>query len=221
MLRQSPTCFGLGDSLETDAVSVRKLAVRHIETAADRAYSALIAFAPSPRQERLRRRQQSIGATVALVPMRRGLLGLVAAHPALRRKKLDLAHLVRSWFNRGFLVLRQISWDTPTSIPAKIFGDGAVQAINDWNDFRRRLYPSDRRGFACLRPAMPRAPVIFVEVALSKPISDAIQYELGQDRAWRDGSETRVAVFCSISNCRRGLKRMSYGNLLKNRSWLS
>jgi len=44
--------------------------------------------------------------------MRRRLLRGLAEHPHWTGIETDLAHLFRSWFNRGFLVLQRIDWRT-------------------------------------------------------------------------------------------------------------
>ena len=166
------------------------------------------------RQELLRRLNQPPGATLALVNMRADLLRAVAKDPELARTDLDFQHLLRSWFNRGFLVLRQISWETPASILEKIVEYEAVHAIQDWDDLRRRLYPQDRRCFAFFHPSMPDEPLIFVEVALTMKVPDSIQRVLADKREHREAHDTKVAVFYSISNCQSGLKGISFGNLL-------
>lgn len=80
--------------------------------------------------------------------MRVDLLGFLKDHPELKRTDFDFVHLLRSWFNRGFLMLKQISWDTPASILEKIVEYEAVHAINDWEDLRRSL--SVRPTLLCL-----------------------------------------------------------------------
>jgi malonyl-CoA decarboxylase len=127
---------------------------------------------------------------------------------------MDFAHLLRSWFNRGFLVLREINWNTPASILEKIVAYEAVHAINSWDELRLRLHPPDRRCFAYFHPTMPDEPLIFVEVALTRVVPNSIQNVLAEDREHRDPSETSVAVFYSISNCQAGLQGISFGNLL-------
>ncbi|MEO0402845.1 MAG: malonyl-CoA decarboxylase family protein, partial [Pseudomonadota bacterium] len=154
------------------------------------------------------------GATRALVAMRTDLLSALRDLPELGRTDLDFRHLLRSWFNRGFLVLRQISWETPASILEKIVEYEAVHAIRDWDDLRRRLYPQDRRCFAYFHPTMPDEPLIFVEVALTMTVPGSIQHVLADDRDTRKPHDTKVAVFYSISNCQTGLKGISFGNLL-------
>ncbi len=197
-----------------DASAVAELADTYERTKDAKDYRALTVAAEPRRQELLRRLNQTTGATAALVAMRVDLLSFAKPHPDLKRTDLDFVHLLRSWFNRGFLVLRQISWKTPASILEKIVQYEAVHAINDWDDLRRRLYPPDRRCFAYFHPTMPEEPLIFVEVALTKTIPDSIQKVLAEDRTARDDALTNVAVFYSISNCQKGLQGISFGNLL-------
>ena len=102
------------------------------------------------------------GATQQLVEMRKDLLRFVRDHEALACVDLDFKRLFNSWFNRGFLVLRPISWASPAEILEKIIAYEAVHAIDSWDDLRRRLEPVDRRCFAYFHPAMPDEPLIFV-----------------------------------------------------------
>ena len=88
---------------------------------------------------------------------------------------LDFRHLFASWFNRGFLVLRPINWESPAQLLEKIIAYEAVHAIDSWDDLRRRLQPEDRRCFAFLHPVMPDEPLIFVEVALTDDVPGSIQ----------------------------------------------
>ena len=204
----------LNTDLEIDPKDLHALTSQYFETADIQTYQALKTASEPRRQELLRRLNQSPGATATLVSMRVDLLTFLKNHSDLKRTDLDFVHLLRSWFNRGFLVLREISWDTPASILEKIVAYEAVHAINDWEDLRRRLYPPDRRCFAYFHPTMPEEPLIFVEVALTKAVPSSIQDVLAEERAHRDASHTTVAVFYSISNCQAGLLGISFGNLL-------
>lgn len=204
----------LNDRLELDAAALEVAASVYRDTGAPEDYAALLRAAEAPRQELLRRLNQPAGATAELVAMRVDLLALLPEAPELARTDGDFVHLLRSWFNRGFLVLRQISWDTPARILDKIVAYEAVHAIDDWDDLRRRLQPPDRRCFAYFHPAMPDEPLIFVEVALTRTVPSAIGEVLGEDREVRDARDTSVAVFYSISNCQAGLRNISFGNLL-------
>lgn len=207
--------FGfLNDALEIDVAGLQAAAQAYSESHDLKDYRRVAASAEPRRQELLRRLNQPPGATPALVNMRTDLLKALRGNPDLRRLDMDFQHLLRSWFNRGFLVLRQISWETPASILEKIVEYEAVHEIGDWDDLRRRLYPSDRRCFAYFHPTMPDEPLIFVEVALTMTVPDSIQRVLADDRESREAHDTKVAVFYSISNCQQGLKGISFGNLL-------
>ncbi len=204
----------LNDVWDVNPAQIKELAARYDEDPTPENFAALVKAAEPRRQELFRRLNQAEGATAALVQMRVDLLDYVKDDPNLKRTDLDLVHLLTSWFNRGFLVLRQITWSTPANILEKIVAYEAVHEIMDWEDLRRRLHPEDRRCFAFFHPAMPEDPLIFVEVALTKDIPGSIQDVLAEDRETLDIDTARTAVFYSISNCQQGLAGISFGNLL-------
>lgn len=177
-------------------------------------YRDFAAAAEPPRQELIRRLNRVPGATGSLVRMRADLLRLGKGEPDLEALDLDFRHLLSSWFNRGFLVLRPISWESPAHVLEKIIAYEAVHAIDSWDDLRRRLEPTDRRCFAFFHPAMPDEPLIFVEVALMKGIAQSIQILLAEGREVKPAEEANTAVFYSISNCQPGLAGISFGNSL-------
>ncbi|SEL71238.1 malonyl-CoA decarboxylase [Halomonas daqiaonensis] len=171
------------------------------------------------RQELIRRLNLTSGGTVELVQMRVDLLGLLREHPELSAIDADFAHLFGSWFNRGFLMLKRIDWDTPASILEKIIRYEAVHEIRDWNDLRRRLDARDRRCFAFFHPAIGNDPLIFVEVALHRGLPDQIQpilsgESVGKDSGVEEPEEADTAAFFGISNCQAGLRGISFGNFL-------
>jgi malonyl-CoA decarboxylase len=176
--------------------------------------AALAAAVESPRQEVIRRLNLAPGNTLGLVTMRADLLARLDAHPELMGLDGDFVHLFSSWFNRGFLMVRRIDWRTPAHILEKIIRYEAVHAIESWDDLRRRLEPVDRRCFAFFHPALADEPLIFVEVALTRDIPDAIQPILAADRAPLRSEQATTACFYSISNCQQGLARISFGNFL-------
>ncbi len=165
------------------------------------------------RQDLLRRLNLCPGGTFELVKMRADLLKQLRHMPELAALNSDFSHLFNSWFNRGFLVLESIDWNTPAAVLEKLIQYEAVHAISDWRDLRRRLDPDDRRCYAFFHPATGDEPLIFVEVALCKGIPDNVQ------RILEHGEEVPLevadtAVFYSISNCQAGLKGVSFGNFL-------
>ncbi len=172
-------------------------------------------FASEPRrQELIRRLNRAPGGTGELVSMRADLLALLDGHKDLAALDRDIGHLLGSWFNRGFLVLRRIDWSTPANILEQIIRYEAVHEIRDWDDLRRRIDPVDRRCYAFFHPALADAPLIFVEVALTETIPSAIAPLLAVDRRPVPIERARTAVFYSISNTQRGLGGISFGNFL-------
>jgi malonyl-CoA decarboxylase len=139
----------------------------------------------------------------------------MARHADFDAINADFSHLFGSWFNRGFLVLKRIDWNTPANILEKIIRYEAVHKIQDWDDLRRRLDARDRRCFAFFHPAIGDEPLIFVEVAPTKGLPDKIQPILASERYDIDDPDAAdTAAFFGISNCQVGLRGISFGNFL-------
>ncbi|WP_420551086.1 malonyl-CoA decarboxylase [Litorivicinus lipolyticus] len=163
------------------------------------------------RQELFRRLNSAPDGTVSLIRMRESLRGLALPAATAKRIHSDFVHLFSSWFNKGFLELRQISWQTPADVLEKLIRYESVHEIQGWDDLRRRL-AKDRRCFGYFHPAMPDEPLIFVEVALVKGMSGAIEPLLSAGEI--DPEDADTAVFYSINNCQAGLAQVSFGNFL-------
>jgi malonyl-CoA decarboxylase len=117
--------------------------------------SADLHFATEPRrQELFRRLNRAPGGTQAIVEMRADMLGMAKAHPDLAIIDRDFAHLLASWFNRGFLVLKRIDWSTPAAILEKIIRYEAVHEISRLG----RPAPAARSGRPALLRLLPPAP---------------------------------------------------------------
>lgn len=204
----------LNDVLDVDPEEISSTATAYAKSGDPQDYRQLARATEPGRYELLRRLNQPPGATTQLVRMRAALLKMKKSNPDLARTDTDFTLMLRAWFNRGFLVLRQITWESPASILEKIIEYEAVHEIETWDDLRRRLHPSDRRCFAFFHPAMPDEPLIFVEVALSKGIPSSIQDVLTDRREILEEETADTAVFYSISNCQAGLAGISFGNSL-------
>lgn len=165
------------------------------------------------RQELLRRLNMVPGGTKAIVKLREHLLPLLARDPVLAPVDADFLHLLSSWFNRGFLALQRISWDSPASLLDKVKEYEAVHEIADWHDLRRRL-DVDRRCFGFFHPSLEGEPLIFIEVALRRELSSSIQEILDQGSPRLSAGEATHAIFFSISNCQVGLRGVSFGHFL-------
>jgi malonyl-CoA decarboxylase len=165
------------------------------------------------RQELFRRLNMVAGGTSALLEMRRRVLKQLVARPQWVGIDADLAHLFNSWFNRGFLVMQRIDWNTSALVLEKLIKYEAVHEIQGWTDLRRRLQ-ADRRCYAFFHPALPDEPVIFIEVALTRGLSTRVQPLLDLDSTISDPASADCAIFYSITNCQEGLRGVSFGNLL-------
>ncbi|MDO9711512.1 malonyl-CoA decarboxylase domain-containing protein [Paracraurococcus lichenis] len=192
---------------------LRKAAETWLATPTIEAAARLAEVAEAPRQELLRRMNLAPGGTHALVTLREELTGLTKSEPVLKVLDSDLRHLFASWFNRGFLELRRIDWQTPAAVLEKLIRYEAVHEIQGWEDLRRRL-EADRRCFAFFHPSLPGEPLIFVEVALVKGMAEAVQPLLARDEPPGSAKDADTAIFYSISNCQEGLRGISFGNFL-------
>jgi malonyl-CoA decarboxylase len=204
----------INKDLDIDPDLLVNLAQKYQETQSPEIFKRLSEASEPRRKELFRRLNHAPGATADLVKMREQLLSLLRENPSYARTDFDFIHLLRSWFNRGFLVLRQITWNTSASILEKIVEYEAVHEIKNLEDLRRRLLPKDRRCFAFFHPSMPDDPLIFVEVALTNGVATSIQKVLSESREEIDLQGANSAIFYSISNCQEGLSGISFGNSL-------
>src|SRR5258705_10250581 len=64
--------------------------------------------------------------------MRSELTAHLHDEPELKLLDADLKHLFASWFNRGFLELRRIDWQSPAAVLEKLIAYEAVHEIEGW-----------------------------------------------------------------------------------------
>jgi malonyl-CoA decarboxylase len=204
----------LAEELHADPLAVSAAARGYLTNPNDATLMALRSATESPRREFFRRLNLAPGGTAEIVALRRDLLRQPHFETRFATVDADLQSLLAYWFNRGFLVMRRIDWQTPAAILEKIIAYEAVHEIKGWDDLRRRLDPVDRRCFAFFHPSLVDEPLIFVEVALMAEIPDAIQPVLDARGGAASGKPPTAAVFYSISNCQDGLKGISFGNFL-------
>jgi malonyl-CoA decarboxylase len=204
----------LASRFGTDAARMETAIAAWRDKPSDATAAEVHAASEPRRQELFRRLNLAPGGTAALVRMREQLMDTLDHRDDLKAVDDDFVHLFSSWFNRGFLVLRSIDWSTPAIVLEKIIRYEAVHAIRDWEDLRRRIDPPDRRCYAFFHPALVDEPLIFVEVALSRDIPDAIAPILATGREIVEQEKMRTAAFYSISNCQRGLAGVSFGSFL-------
>ncbi len=195
------------------AEAIHKAAEKYMSTVTVAGYEALLAAMESPRQKLLQRMNTAPRGTETLVAMRSAIGRLLKSEPELLALDVDLKFLFTHWFNRGFLRLEKIGWQTPASVLEKLIGYESVHEVNGWPDLRRRLQ-QDRRCFAFFHPALEDEPVIFIEIALTKGIAGQLGPLLDVEAPVRNPDEADTAIFYSISNCLQGLRGISFGNFL-------
>nr|NQU91065.1 malonyl-CoA decarboxylase [Bacteroidota bacterium] len=190
---------------------IKKTAIEFTKTPDEETLLKLSHQIKSQRQKLFSRMIMAPKGTQAIVSLREDLLDLIPSHPELKTIDEDLRVLLTSWLNPGFLILKKIDWDTEASILEKIIQYEAVHNIENWNDLKQRLV-ADRRCFAYFHPALEDEPLIFVEVALTKGIGGSIQSIFNENG--NEPIQADTAIFYSINNCQRGLRKIPLGNFL-------
>ncbi len=203
----------LADDFSADSDAVLAAADGYKRNPTEANLSALSRAAEAPRIKLFRRMNMAPDATPVLVKMRGAMIQALDDLPQLKAVETDLKHQFISWFNRGFLELRVIDWNTPASILERIIQYESVHAIEGWDDLRARLR-GNRMCFAFFHPAMPDDPLVFVEVALTEGVPDAIGPLIDKSKESDVGNTPDTVVFYSISNCHPGLAGVSFGNFL-------
>ena len=160
------------------------------------------------------------GSLRLIVDLRAALLRLLDARPdAAELASLDreLRAFLAARFEPAALELRQLTWSDSAELLERLARSEAVHAVRGWFDLKDRL-DVDRRCFALFHPALPGAPLVFVEVALTEEMSGSIRSILNRDAPRVDPGAARCAIFYSISSCERGLNAIPLGNALIKRA---
>ena len=203
------------DEFGADRVAVDAAIAAYQQDPSEANMVALAEAADSKRLPLFRAVNTAPGGIAMLLDMRTELLARRHELPELAPVEKDLKYLLASWFNRGFLRLEQLDWQTPAHILESLIKYEAVHEIRGWGDLRRRLAP-DRRSFGFFHPALPDEPIIFVEVALTQGLATSIQEVIDAPAAATDSDmvEADTAIFYSITNCQTGLRGISFGSFL-------
>jgi malonyl-CoA decarboxylase len=196
-----------------DAGAILRAAAEYKRAPDPQTLTALSQAVEPPRQELIRRINTAPGGTQTLVALRKDLLELSSEGEEFEVLDSDLRHVFRSWFNRGFLRLERISWQTSALILEKLIRYESVHEINGWPDLHRRL-EADRRCFAFFHPALVDEPIIFVEVALANELNGELDSMLDVNAPVLAAEKADTAIFYSINNCLKGLRNIPFGNFL-------
>src|SRR5699024_7777233 len=169
--------------------------------------------AEPPRQQLLRQLNHAPAATRHIVKMRADLRRLTRSIPSLRTLDSDFKHLLTSWFNPGFLTMREIPWGSAKALEQFLIEHERVHPIEGRAALRHRMAPRDRYIYGFFHPAIGQMPLIFVEVALTQGVPATIESILGNPKAIAP-STADTAVFYSINNSFDGLVGISFGSFL-------
>jgi len=193
-------------------------AISHYRKQRDPLSLSMLHAASEPRRQTILRRLNELpGGTASIIDMRREALRLKQDIPDFAALDHCFVHLLASWFNPGFLELRQLDFQSSADLASKLIQYEAVHAIDSWQSLRSRLEPADRRCYAFFHPRLGDEPLIFLELALTLDIPDSIEDILRSDREVIDACDATTAVFYSISNCQQGLRGIPFGGLLIKR----
>jgi len=204
----------LSREFSPDDAQIRLATAAYEKSRSPESLAALSAAVEAPRQELFRRINTAPHGTETLVSLRGHLLQ-ASRNNGLHFTELDsdLRHLFRSWFNRGFLRLERISWQSPAATLEKLIRYESVHEINGWPDLRRRL-EADRRCFAFFHSALAHEPIIFLEVALCDGLAGNLEPLLDVNAPVLPDKKMNTAIFYSINNCQEGLRNIPMGNFL-------
>ena len=167
----------------------------------------------APRVELFQRLNLAPGGTGTLVALRARMLRMFDLNPHWEPVVTDLERVLIAWFNRGFVELRRIDWRTSALVLEKLIRYEAVHEIHGWNDLHRRL-EADRRCYAFFHPALPDEPIIFIEVALTRGMSEKVQPLIDPGAPVLPPESADCAMFYSITNCQEGLRGVPFGSFL-------
>lgn len=209
------------DALGVDAPSVARRLDDATAAAADpvehRAALAKLRVALEPARDRvLANVTAATGDLRFVVDLRASLLALLEKCDAaadLAPLDEDLRAFLAARIDVGLLELRRLTWSDSAALLERLARLEAVHAVRGWFDLKDRL-DDDRRIYAFFHPALPGAPLVFTEVALTDELAGSMRAILNRDTPPVDAAQARCAIFYSISNGERGLVGIPFGNVL-------
>ncbi|KAG0344199.1 hypothetical protein BG004_004648 [Podila humilis] len=159
------------------------------------------------------------GGLKFLIDMRQDLLTILGENRTdfyLAALNESLKEKLQMWFV-GFLDLERLTWQSPAVLLEKITQYEAVHKFKDVQDLKTRVGPG-RRVFALMNKSLPTEPLVFVQVALVKSLSNNVQDILNDPSpSHANPAETvKCAIFYSITT-QVGLSGIELGNFLIKR----
>jgi malonyl-CoA decarboxylase len=153
---------------------------------------------------------------IFLKDMRADLLPIIKSDLRLKKLSDDIKMYLTNFFYVNILDLKEITWNSPAILLERLMEYEAVHEITTWRALKHRLL-TDHRVFGFFHNKMPNEPLIFVEVALVKGMSDNIQKLINIKVKPEDPRNADTAIFYSISSTQKGLEGINLGNFLLKR----
>ncbi|KAL0491656.1 malonyl-CoA decarboxylase [Acrasis kona] len=146
-----------------------------------------------------------------VIDMRSDLLDTLSEEKSQTLLDLDssLHEILSNWVSYSFLEMRELTWDSPSSLLEKIIHYERVHPIANFESLKQRL-TKPRSLYYFSHPLMPTEPLIFVQVSLQETVPNTMKQIF-------DNNGGSVAVFYSISSTQKGLRGIELGNFLIKR----
>jgi hypothetical protein len=126
----------------------------------------------------------------------------------------DIAHLLNRWCQHGLLFLEEIDLDSAFETIRFLKDREMVHPMVGLEEMGQRL-GEDRMCFALYHVVMPKEPVVFIEVALSKGLLRSIHDVIDDlDGRRKPVKAPDTAIFYSINNTQNGLAGLGLGKVL-------
>jgi hypothetical protein len=169
----------------------------------------------SPRQRLLEGLINTTGGMEFVLEMRAEVLDLQRnGESGLEALEEDIAHLLNRWCQHGLLFLEEIDLDAPFETIRFLKDREMVHPMVGLEEMGQRL-GVDRMCFALYHVVMPKEPVVFIEVALSRGLLRSIHDVIGDSEgARRPVKNPDAAIFYSINNTQNGLAGLGLGKVL-------
>ncbi|EFC36253.1 predicted protein [Naegleria gruberi] len=127
----------------------------------------------------------------------------------------NLVRLLSSWFSPSFLECKELDWrETNAQLVEKIIHYERVHPIANMEALKNRLAPTpNRKMYGLFHAAMPRVPLVVLQVALMDSIASNMRQVHDIEKA-KATPNVNTAIFYSISSTQAGLTGIELGNYL-------
>jgi malonyl-CoA decarboxylase len=168
----------------------------------------------SPRLKLFQKISHSSGGLKFLLDFRGDLLA-IQRYSTFNLSPLDsdIVFLFEMWFQEGFLYLEEITLDSAYNQIELIKNSDMVHPMASIEEMGQRL-GKDRRCFALYHRFLPREPIVFIEVALTKGLAKNVSEVMAQAGGGRGQAKIDTAIFYSINNTQNGLTGLGLGKML-------